>query len=169
MKKPTMLDDEHLCGYPETLIACPDFLLGTVSVTVAELLEEALEPLGIRLRHYRLLRVLAYEGPQQQSALGATLQVDRTTVVALVDFLEENQLANRVRDPGDRRAYVVRLTEKGQDLARQASTAAAAIQERIFAPLASTERSTLRALFTRLLTSPGPIADAHARIIPTET
>ncbi|HYZ17238.1 MAG TPA: MarR family transcriptional regulator, partial [Candidatus Acidoferrum sp.] len=138
MKKPTMLDEEQLCGYPETLIACPDFLLGTVSVTVAELLEEALEPLGLRLRHYRLLRLLAYEGPQQQSALGAALQVDRTTVVALVDFLEKNGLAKRERDPDDRRAYVVRLSKKGEDLARKASAAATAIQERMFAPLETT-------------------------------
>jgi DNA-binding MarR family transcriptional regulator len=168
MKKSTLPEDDLTCSYPETLIACPDFLLGTVSVTVAELLEEALEPLGLRLRHYRLLRVLAYEGPQQQSALGTTLQVDRTTVVALVDFLEQNQLAKRERDPDDRRAYVVRLTSKGEDLARQASAAANAVQERMFAPLANTERSTLRALFTRLLTTPGPIADAHARIATAE-
>ena len=168
MKKSTVPEEDRSCGYPETLIACPDVLFGTVSVTVAELLEESLEPLGLRLRHYRILRLLADDGPQQQSALGAALQVDRTTVVALVDYLEQNQLAKRERDPDDRRAYVVHLTPKGKDLARKASSAAYMIQERMFAPLASNERSTLRALFTRLLTTPGPIAEAHARISTPE-
>lgn len=159
---------ELTCSYPQTLIACPDFLLGTVSVTVAELLEEALEPFGLRLRHYRLLRLLAFDGPQQQSALGSALQVDRTTVVALVDFLEQAGLAKRERDHEDRRAYVVHLTSKGEDLVRRATVAANTIEERMFAPLAAGERATLRALFTRLLAVPGPIADAHARMPVSE-
>ncbi len=164
MKKNPAAASPLVCGYPDTLIACPDFLLGTVSVTVAELLEEALAPLGLRLRHYRLLRYLWLDGPHQQSALGAALQVDRTTVVALVDYLEQQKLAKRQRDRDDRRAYVVHLTAKGQEVARKATAIAEGVEERMFAPLEAKERETLRSLFMRLLVAPGPIADAHAQL-----
>ena len=166
--KKIAVPDPPVCGYSDTLLACPDFLLGTIAITVADLIEEALAPLGLRLRHYRLLRFLWLDGPHQQSALGAALQVDRTTVVALVDFLEQQKLAKRERDREDRRAYVVRLTAKGEEVARKATETANAVSERIFAPLERAERQLLRALFVRLLTAPGPIADAHTRIAEAE-
>jgi DNA-binding MarR family transcriptional regulator len=160
----TAASEPPRCGYPDALIACPDFLLGRVAVTVADLIEEALAPLGLRLRHYRLLRFLWLDGPHQQSALGVALQVDRTTVVALVDLLEQHKLAKRERDRDDRRVFLVRLTAKGEEVAHKATDIATAVSEKIFAPLEKAERQLLRALFVRLLTSPGPIADAHARI-----
>jgi MarR family transcriptional regulator, lower aerobic nicotinate degradation pathway regulator len=140
-------------------MACPDFLLGTVAVAVAQLMEHALEPIGLHRRHFWLLLFLASGGPRQQSALSWALGVDRTTVVALVDFLEQHQLARRVREKEDRRAYVVRLTPKGAALTRQATAVVNTIEEQMFAPLTPNERETLLVLFMRLLTAPGPIAD----------
>ena len=135
----------------ECLIACPDFVLSALAVTVTESLEKALAPLGLRLRHYRLLRVLLFEGPQPQNGLSAKLGVDRTTVVALVDYLEGRKLAKRTRDPKDRRAYYVAITPGGKEAAHKATVVTNRIEEEMFAPLASRERATLRKLSTRLL------------------
>jgi DNA-binding MarR family transcriptional regulator len=135
----------------QCLMACPDFILSSVAVTVTEALEKGLEPLGIRLKHYRLLRVLLFEGPQPQNSLAAMLQVDRTTVVALIDYLEARKLAKRERSPQDRRAYEVRLTAKGETVARKATTIATLIEEKMFAPLDKQERAVLRLLSTRIL------------------
>ncbi|HEY0799038.1 MAG TPA: MarR family transcriptional regulator [Candidatus Baltobacteraceae bacterium] len=149
------------CGYPTTLIACSDFVLSTLAMTVTEVLEESLAPLDLRLRHYRLLRLISFEGPQAQGSLANALRVDRTTVVALIDHLEQKGLAKRDRSPTDRRAYVIRLTPKGERLSDKATTLVAAAEQRMFAPLDADERRTLRSLSTRLLGSPGPIARAH--------
>ena len=60
MKDPTPgLGD---CGFPDSLIACPDFVLSTLALSVTELIEDVLAPLDLRLRHYRLLRLLSYRG-----------------------------------------------------------------------------------------------------------
>jgi DNA-binding MarR family transcriptional regulator len=140
------------CNYPGTLIDCADFVLSTVAVKVTELLESALEPLDLRIRHYRLLLLLVIDGPLAQSSIGPSLNVDRTTVVALVDHLEKLGAAKRVRRE-DRRAYFVELTSTGKRLAKQALTRVRSVEAQIFAPLTAEEQDTLRRLSARLLAS----------------
>ena len=151
-------EDATKCSYG-ALINCSDFLLSTVSITVTDLTEKALAPLGLRLRHYRLLLLLYLEGPQGQGSLGASLQVDRTTVVALVDFLEHMKLAKRERCE-DRRANLIALTEKGEAIALEALARARAMEAEIFSPLEPDERDALRNLMTKLIVSPGPLSRA---------
>ncbi len=148
--------------YSDSLILCPDFVLSTLSMTVSGLIEEALTPIDLRLRDYRLLRLLFFEGSQLQAALGPALRVDRTTVVALVDKLEQKKLAKRNRCTDDRRAYRISLTPKGERLTREATRIVNAVEESLFAPLDAAERSVLRSLSTRLLSESGSIAQAHA-------
>jgi DNA-binding MarR family transcriptional regulator len=153
--------------YPACLLGCPDFVLGTLSWTITELVEEALAPLNIRLRHYQLLRLLSSDGPRLQSSIGPVLGVDRTTVVSIVDHLEKLKLAKRVRSKEDRRAYHVSVTEKGTQVASQASQLATDVEERMFAPLSAEEQCTIRRLSARLLSEPGIIANAHAKLTRT--
>ncbi len=148
-------------GYPEALIACPDFVLSTLAVSVTHLVETAIEPLGLRMRHYRFLRMLLQGGPQRQSAVGAALGIDRTSVVALIDELEAGNLVRRERDPDDRRAYVVVLTAKGRRAAQRAVESVSVAEAAMFGPLTATEKGDLQILATRLLAERGPIADRH--------
>jgi DNA-binding MarR family transcriptional regulator len=150
------------CGYPDAFIACPDFLLSTLAVSVTELVESVLAPLDLRLRHYRLLRLLYFDGSQPQGGLGNVLQTDRTTVVSLVDHLERKKLVKRERALEDRRAYTVTLTAKGRDLATRAIELTRELERKMFAPLSREEQEMFRRLSTRLLSEPGPIALAHS-------
>jgi DNA-binding MarR family transcriptional regulator len=151
--------------YPECLLVCSDFVLSTLSLAVTELVEEALAPLDLRLRHYRLLRLLYFDGPRLQSTIGAALGVDRTTVVAIVDHLEKLKLAKRVRSTEDRRAYLVALTEKGKRAALKATALVNAVEENMFSPLTAEEQNVVRKLSARLLSESGMIAAAHARTL----
>lgn len=154
---------ERCCaqGYPEALIACPDFVLSTLAVSVTELIEAAIAPLGLRMRHYRLIRMLWADGSQRQSAVGAALGIDRTSVVALIDELETAGLVRRERDPDDRRSYCIVLTAKGRRVADKAITKVSSAEATMFGPLSSAEKSALQNLATRLLAAPGPIAERH--------
>jgi hypothetical protein len=87
-------------GYPGALIACPDFLLSTLAIAVTNLMDAALTPLGLRMRPYRMLRILHGDGPQRQTTLGAALGLDRTTTVQLVDELEAAGFASAPRRTG---------------------------------------------------------------------
>jgi DNA-binding MarR family transcriptional regulator len=150
--------------YPACLLVCSDFVLSTLSLTVTELVEEALAPLDLRLRHYRLLRLLYFDGSRLQSTIGSALGVDRTTVVALVDHLEKLKLAKRVRSDDDRRAYLIALTEKGKRAALKATELVNAVEENMFSPLTAEEQNVVRKLSMRLLSEPGIIASAHAKL-----
>ena len=163
-KKKMVMAQPSDAEYPACLLVCSDFVLSTLSLTVTELVENALEPLDLRLRHYRLLRLLYFDGSRLQSSIGPALGVDRTTVVAIVDHLEKLKLARRVRAEGDRRAYRVELTEKGKRVALKATETVNAVEESMFSPLTEDEQNVVRKLSARLLSEPGIIARAHAKL-----
>lgn len=146
-------------GYSGALIACPDFVLSTLALSVNQLVERAISPLGLSVRAYRLLRMLLVDGRQRQSAIGAALGIDRTTVVALVDELEAPGAVKRERDPHDRRSYDIVLTAKGKRLALNAIGRVSAAEATMFGPLSEQEKQDLQSLATRLLAERGPIAD----------
>ena len=73
-----------------------------------------MRPLGIGRRHFSVLAVLGEGKPLSQVEMGERLGIDRNTMVILLDDLEEKSLVVRRRDPSDRRAYLVSLTEAGR-------------------------------------------------------
>jgi DNA-binding MarR family transcriptional regulator len=151
--------------YPDCLLVCPDFVLGTLSLTVTDLVEQTLAPLDLRLRHYQVLRLLHFDGPRLQSTIGPVLGVDRTTVVALVDQLEKMKLAKRERSLDDRRAYLISATAKGKRIAIKATELVGQVEATMFAPLSVEEQNVVRKLSARLLSEPGILADAHTRAL----
>lgn len=122
-----------------------------------QLVREALAPLGLRPKHYGVLRVLAAVGPDEalsQQALGARLGIDRTTVVAVIDDLEGLGLAVRRVDPDDRRAHRIELTKPGRATLARADASVAAADDALLAPLARDERRQLHALLRRIAAEP---------------
>ena len=67
--------------------------------------------------HPRMVVVLQAidERPISQGELGARLDVGRTTMVGIVDALEAKGLVERRRDPADRRAYHLVVTQTGEE------------------------------------------------------
>ncbi|MFI5889345.1 MarR family winged helix-turn-helix transcriptional regulator [Actinoplanes sp. NPDC051513] len=90
------------------------YLMKHAQLALTERTTAALAPLGINGRELAVLTVLG-DGPAlaQQQAAGK-LNVDRTTMVDLVDALERKGLVERRSDPADRRRNLVHLTTKGQ-------------------------------------------------------
>ena len=90
------------------------YLLKHAQLALTERTTAALAPLGINGRELAVLTVLG-DGPAfaQQQAAGK-LNVDRTTMVDLVDALERKGLVERRSDPADRRRNLVHLTAEGQ-------------------------------------------------------
>jgi MarR family transcriptional regulator, lower aerobic nicotinate degradation pathway regulator len=128
-------------------------LLAGVARRAADALEAALAPLGLRARHYRVLAALAEAGPLSQQALGRLLGIDRTTMVAVVDAIEQLGLAERRADEADRRAYRVALTARGRTTLVRATGAVARAEERLLGPLDARQREVLRASLDRLAES----------------
>ncbi len=146
-------------------------LLYAASEAVQLVADQALEPFGIGVRHFTLLTFLTHEAVAEvdpihkaltgrspsgatalsQQAIGEALRIDRTTMVALVDDLEQLGLVRRERNPADRRAYMIRLTSEGADLQRRAEEALNGEAEKFFQPLSENERVGLRDQLVRLV------------------
>lgn len=62
---------------------------------------------------YGILSRIADTGPQRLSALAQTFGLDPSTITRQVQALEQDGLLRRSRDPEDRRASLLALTEAG--------------------------------------------------------
>jgi DNA-binding MarR family transcriptional regulator len=71
---------------------------------------------GLSAPQLSALSVLVFGGPQAMSALAMAEQVRPPTMSRLVDDLEHLGLAERIAQPGDRRVYLVRVTDAGRTL-----------------------------------------------------
>jgi DNA-binding MarR family transcriptional regulator len=94
------------------------WLLNGAAREVTLKLEEALRGDELRWRDYGVLGVLEAAGPLSQQEIGRRLAVDRSTMVHIIDVLEQRGLVARGRDRTDRRAYAIELTEAGRSFLR---------------------------------------------------
>src|SRR5207237_3963039 len=83
---------------PPSLADRPGALLVIAARTGQELAGRRLAPMGLSVRLCGVLNLLA-EGPISQQALGEQLGIDRTTVVELIDDLEQQGVVVRRRNP----------------------------------------------------------------------
>ena len=120
------------------------YLLKHAQLRLAELTAEALAPYGVSGRELAVLLVLDGGGPASQLAAAGRLGIDRTTMVAFLDTLEERGLVARRPDPGDRRRNVVVLTAAGQSVLRDATRAGDEAERRFLAPLTGPAADQLR-------------------------
>ena len=126
------------------------YLLKHVQLRFFELGAAALEPLGINGREAAVLRAIADRYPVSQGEIARAMNVDRTTMVALIDDLQGKGLVRRRQDPDDRRKNAVELTDVGRDTARRAADAVERVERDFLGRLPSAEaaqfKKNLRAL-----------------------
>ncbi|NNG38504.1 MarR family transcriptional regulator [Flexivirga sp. ID2601S] len=128
------------------------FLLSKAADQVESQFATALGPHGITPREYGILTTIARRGPQSQQQIGSQIGIDRTTMVNLVDSLEESGLVERVRDAKDRRRYALTLSPAAEKLVHKTLPVVdAETHDQYLAPLTAAERDTLVDLIRRLV------------------
>lgn len=136
---------------PSSLLGRLSFLLGKLHMRSVELEVRELEPLGIDVKQHAVLCVLADEGPMTQRELGHRLGIDRTTIVAVVDGLDEKSLVERRRSPADRRAYLLTLTPSGERAQQRGQLLVAEAERKLLDALDESERRALTERLARTL------------------
>jgi len=126
------------------------FLLFRASQASLSLANQMLAGTGLCARQAGILTMVTELQPMTQKALADALGIDRTTMVGLLDDLEDKGYVARQRHPQDRRAFLIHPTDSG----RAAKAAAVRIldeqQRRFLALLTPAERRQLAGLLTRL-------------------
>jgi DNA-binding MarR family transcriptional regulator len=112
---------------------------------------EQLGSVGLTPALFALLNVIgAREGAIQQE-LGSALGIDRSTMVSLIDQLEEAGAAKRRPSATDRRAREIVITPKGRRLLERARGLIGQVEDEVLAGLTADERHQLLALLRRAL------------------
>jgi DNA-binding MarR family transcriptional regulator len=102
-------------------------------------------PVALSLGSITALGTVVNEGPIRVGDLAATEGVRAPTMTRIVDGLVADGLAERVPDPGDRRACLVRATAAGVEVLTGARTARARVLATSLARLAPEQRNALAA------------------------
>lgn len=129
------------------------YLLKHAQLRLAELTTAALAPHGINGRELAVLLVLAEGEPASQQQAAGRLGVDRTSMVALLDTLEEKGLVERRPHARDRRRNVVELTSAGRGTVRAAKRAGEEAEQRFLAPLSQPQAARLKEALRAVLES----------------
>jgi DNA-binding MarR family transcriptional regulator len=145
------------------------FLLVQLGTHAHRRFAERLAGLSLHPRHFGMLSHLAAAEGQSQQALSIALGIHRSAVVALVDDLEHRGLAERRRDPVDRRAYTLYLTHPGRRLLAELERAADEEEAELLTALDASERSQLISLLQRVAESQGLTAGVHPNLRPRES
>jgi DNA-binding MarR family transcriptional regulator len=117
---------------------------------------ERLQSLGLTPALFGLLNLLgAREGAIQQE-LGQAMGIDPSTMVALIDQLEDAGLAERRTCPRDRRAREVAITAKGRRHLERGRRIAAEVEDEVLGGLSASDRRDLLKLLRRALESSPP-------------
>ena len=131
------------------------YLLKHARERLAGLTGPALAPYGIDGRQLAVLLVLASAEPASQQEAARRLGVDRTTMVSLLDGLEERGLIGRYPAAGDRRKNVVELTQVGHEVLRTATEASDRAERQFLAALSDADRRRLIEMLRILVTVTG--------------
>lgn len=136
-----MSGEQLVSGDPADVLG---YLLKQAHLRLGALADAALGPLGVDRKEFGVLRALAASGAVSQQALAASVGIDPTTMVAVIDALERVGRVARRPDAADRRRNLVDLTDAGRTTLHAAAAAYAAAEAAFLAPLASAEATQLR-------------------------
>lgn len=142
------MDDEQ--GPGPQLSARLGYQLKHAFFALEELHAEHLADGPVNVRELSVLLLLDAREPESQQQAAERLGVDRTTMVGLLDGLEDKGLVARQPDPADRRRNVVALTAAGRKALKKAKAASDEAERALLADLSPTEAKQLRDLLSRL-------------------
>ncbi len=118
--------------------------------------------LGVTPGVYGVLELLAHNPGLSQSALAQALRLDRSSLVPVIDRLEDLGWARRTEVPGDRRRYGLGLTVAGRKVLAAATARVLRHERRIASLLTEREAKQLARLLARIAEAL-PAAKAPAR------
>jgi len=126
------------------------FTLSQLGFATSGRFGELMSSLGLEPRHFAVLRAVGQADGQSQQAVAQRLQIPASTMVSLLDHMEQAGLIERRPHPTDRRTRIPQLTGRGAEVLDQAVRLGAAWEEKICTGLSSAERDSLLALLRRV-------------------
>ena len=106
--------------------------------------------LGVTRAQWKVLfRLTRYPGLRQVE-LADMLDVEPITLCRIVDRLEEAELVERQRDPEDRRAWRLQVTDKAKPLVERLKSLGSELVDEAFADIDRSELDQMRGVLARV-------------------
>ena len=135
------------------------YRLSVASNAVSGLIARAYEDrFGLTIPQWRLICVLAEDGPLTQGALVARTGMDKVTVSRAAQGLSRRRLLGRTDHHADGRSHVLTLSLEGSRLHAEIAPLALAYEAALIAGLAPDEVALLKRLLNRLQTAANALA-----------
>ncbi|TXI12603.1 MAG: MarR family transcriptional regulator [Rhizobium sp.] len=91
-----------------------------------------------------LLRLAQADAPMRQKELAATLTLDTSSVVRILNNLDAAGLIEQREAAGDRRAKAIEITAAGRALVRRVETVSQDVEEEVLEGISSSDLATTR-------------------------
>jgi DNA-binding MarR family transcriptional regulator len=141
------------------------FMLSTLGHAISLRFIRALQPLELHPREFAVLRAVRANDGHTQQALAERLRIPPSRMTAIVDELESRGLIERRVDPGDRRAWALYVTKRGQTLLEEAFSLVMQHEQAISDALTAKERAELLELLNRIAARLGLPTDVHSALV----
>jgi MarR family transcriptional regulator, organic hydroperoxide resistance regulator len=146
--------DSPFAGQCDGLLVCPEdltWLLHKAANRMRSQLDRLAADAGLSdVRDWMVLASLS-EGIQcTQLELSRLLGVDKTTLIAVLDRLEQRELIVRTADPTDRRVRIPRITEAGRLVQSRFAADRDAAEAQMLDGIEPDQRALLVTLLTRI-------------------
>lgn len=141
-----------MISYADRMSSSPPlgFLLSHLGEVLRDRTAKGLTEFGLSPREYGVMWRLADDGALSQRELGDLHRIDRTTVVGIIDGLEQRGLVVREPDLQDRRRRLLVLTPQGRALLAEAREVVDRNADDLQSSLTAGERRELRRLLTKV-------------------
>jgi MarR family transcriptional regulator, 2-MHQ and catechol-resistance regulon repressor len=113
----------------------------------------SIEALDMCLSDFAILELLLHKGPQKVNEIGRRIDLTSGSITTAVDRLAARKLVERVLEPNDRRARIVRLTRQGKSRISEVFAVHTTAMGRAAGALTKSERATLVQLLKKLGTT----------------
>ena len=123
------------------------YRLSVASNEVSRLIARAYEDrFGLTIPQWRVICVLAEDGPSTPQAIVARTATDKVVVSRAAQALTTRRLVRRIPSSEDRRSHHLELTETGTDLHSDVAPLAIAYEQKVIAGLDPAEIESLKRL-----------------------
>lgn len=126
------------------------FLLSDVSRLMRRRFDERARQIGATRAQWRTLTTLSRNEGLNQGGLADLLEVEPITLCRMIDRLEESGLVERRRDPADRRAWLLFLTDKSRPLLDDLKVLGQEMFEQALAGIDDNDRGRLTTLLNTI-------------------
>jgi DNA-binding MarR family transcriptional regulator len=137
------------------------FLLSQLGFEVARRFADLMREVDLEPRQFALMRMIRELAGQSQNFIGERLHIPRSSMVAVIDNLEERRLVERRPHPSDRRTHTLYVTALGEQILRRAGELAEGFEGTVCGGFDAGEREQLIERLSRVARNLGLASGIH--------